>query len=249
MTNWIRHVVEPRRLLLAWQAPDHMQNRTRWAVGEVLSDEQGPLYREFSGPEFERMNDGQPRALLEELGYAGYPAFNPKLPEHRSGVIEAFLRRLPPRTRPDFARYMEHFRVPSDAVVSPFTLLALTEAKLPSDGFSLVNPHDPDVSECEFVLEVAGHRHYRDAADLSNSVGSRVEFVPEPDNPHDCNAVMIHWNGNLIGYVNRLQAGTFLSWIAQGRVSGEIERLNGTPDKPRVFLFVRVSRPTIRVAA
>jgi hypothetical protein len=35
MDQYVDHIVEPKRLLLAWQAPDHMGNRRRWVVGHV----------------------------------------------------------------------------------------------------------------------------------------------------------------------------------------------------------------------
>ena len=33
MDRWIENLVEPERLILAWQAPDTETGRSRWAAG------------------------------------------------------------------------------------------------------------------------------------------------------------------------------------------------------------------------
>lgn len=45
MGNWIEVASEPRKLFLAWQAPDHMDNRFRWAVGELTARNTGFSFR------------------------------------------------------------------------------------------------------------------------------------------------------------------------------------------------------------
>lgn len=51
---------------------------------------------------------------------------------------------------------------------------------------------------------VAGFRHYdgREAWPALK-VGDRLELMREPDNPHDANAVRVHWRGRMLGYVPR----------------------------------------------
>lgn len=57
--SWIEHVCEPRRLILAWQAPDHFKNRFRWAVGELARSDSDFVFRYFDhGKEFEELNQG-----------------------------------------------------------------------------------------------------------------------------------------------------------------------------------------------
>lgn len=136
-----------------------------------------------------------------------------------------------------------------DLRVSDFALLGITEAKLPSDGFSIVDPFDNEVDQRELVLEVAGFRHYAEKLDMGSSVGQSVEFRHEPLNPKDPNAVVILHEGETIGYINRLQTTAFHRWIREGRITAVIERFNGEPTRPRAFLFVKIAKSAQSIAA
>jgi hypothetical protein len=245
--NWIERVAEPRRLFLAWQAPDHMNERYRWAVGilEPAGNDCTLRYL-YSGAEFERRNPGRTFDELLGLGYQGYPAFPLRREMHVGGVLSAFMRRLPPRTRSDFEEYKRQFRLAPHLSLTDFALLGQTEAKLPSDGFSVVDPLDGAIDRCDLMLEAAGYRHYAASAQLA--VGDLLTILAEPENEHDPNAVVIRAANQTIGYINRLQTGAFQRWLAERDVSGIVERLNGRPERPRAFAFVRV-RPTPRQMA
>jgi hypothetical protein len=238
--NWIEHICEPQRLLLAWQAPDQFGNRFRWAVGEISRTKDDYLFRYFEGPEFESFNQGKSYSKLLSMGYHGYPAFDPREINHTRNVLAPFLRRLASRGRSDFDAYTRYYHLHPDVQISDFALLGITEAKLPSDGFSLVNTLDEAAPSCDLFLEVAGHRYYRENLPGGSLIGKSVELIPEPNNKHDPNAVMVRLHKKCIGYINRLQTRTFKAWISEDRVSALIERLNGDIDRPRLFIFVRV---------
>jgi hypothetical protein len=239
--NWVEHIVDPRRLFLAWQAADQFGNRFRWAVGEITRDGSNYTFRYLQGAEFENLNQGRRESELSALGYRGYPAFKPRQIVHTHDVIAPFLRRVPPRGRSDFNAYKEQFRLHADTEVSDFALLGITEAKLPSDGFSLVDPLDGDTLPRELLLEVAGHRYYRDLLSRPPLVGERADLLPEPDNKFDPNAVKVLIDDQCAGYVNRLQAKAFLRGLSQARTTAVVERVNGKADNPRLFIFVRIS--------
>lgn len=247
--NWIQHVVDPRRLLLAWQAPDQFGDRFRWAVGEIRRDNGDYSFRYFRGADFEGLNRGRTEADLAAHGYRGYPVFDRRHTLHSRNAIASFLRRVPPRGRADFRDYQQQFRLKADLEISDFALLGITEAKLSSDGFSLVDPLDDVSSPRELLLEVAGYRYYRDRLPRVPVVGESVEFLPEPDNIKDHNAVQVRINQHCVGYVNRLQSTAFLQWVAQRRVAALIERINGDPDRPRVFMFVCISPSSVNGSA
>lgn len=251
MENWIERISEPRRLFLAWQAPDHMQDRFRWAVAVIDRTAEGSIQLRYlkRGDEFSALNQGRSFEQLTELGYQGYPAFRMKQETHRENVAAALLRRLPPRSRSDFGEYTTQFRLAPSLSLSDLELLAVTQAQLPSDGFSIVDPLDPDLQECDLMLEVAGLRYYVRDNPLSAGIGDPIDIVPEPDNEMDPNAVQFLSAGRKIGNVNRLQAATFLSWLKHRRVTGTLERLNGRPDRPRAYVFVRVRSAEDRLAA
>jgi hypothetical protein len=250
LEHWIEQVPEPRKLFLAWQAPDHMGDRFRWAVGILVPRDGECTLRYFQpGAEFERHNQGYPFTRLLELGYQGYPGFKPRQAVHEDGVLAALMRRLPPRSRPDFSDYKRLFRLPRSLDLSNFALLGQTEAKLPNDGFSVVDPLDPEIVACELLSEIAGLRYYLKDSTLALEIGDPIELLPEPENPKDPNAVKVYVGSARIGYVNRLQAGTFLQWLKYRQVTGVIERLSGTIERPRAFIFIRVRPIHGRVAA
>jgi hypothetical protein len=250
MEHWLEEVCEPKVLILAWQAPDHMKNRFRWAVGEVKPKGDSFSLRYFApGPEFESRNGGKSYEEIISLGYAGYAAFSTKVREHTSGVIEAFNRRLPPRGRSDFSEYMKHFCLRNYSALSNFTLLGKTEATLPSDGFSLVDPLDGNASSCDMLLEIAGFRYYAKYLGDRLRIGAKVDVSAEPENEHDPNAVKFSIDGTTMGYVNRLQTSAFNQWLKTATICAVVERINGKPERPRVFLFVRVRPSGARIAA
>lgn len=251
MEHWIENAPEPRKLFLAWQAPDQFGDRFRWAVGIVTPHGHDHTFRYLmSGSEFRRLNQNRGFEELESLGYRGYPALGSERVVHEDNILSIFMRRLPPRNRSDFREYMKQFRLSSNMNLSDFNLLAHTEAKLPSDGFSMVDPLDPEVDSCDLLLEVAGFRYYLDnARPASLKVGQSIELIPEPNNPKDPNAVQFLAEGHRIGYVNRLQASTFLHWLSERKVSSILERLNGREEKPRAFVFVRVRPLQAKAAA
>ena len=241
--NLISHISEPKRLILAWQAQDSFKDRTRFAVGELTSNGGSITLRYFQDDsEFAALNPNKDYQLLKSYGYQGYPGFSLEKLFHHDGVLEAFMRRLPPRSRPDFAAYKAHLRVADDIELSDFALLSLSEANLPSDGFSVVDPITVDSAKRELVCEVAGFRYYAlKAGAIIPVVGDEIDILPEPDNEFDPNAVGFFYRGEKVGNVNRLQAASFKSWVEAGRINAVADRLNGRADRPRLFVFVCVA--------
>lgn len=247
--RWIEAVCEPRRLLLAWQSADlRPESRYRWAIGVVEPRDQELTFRYFDpGDEFRQHNQGKPFNELGRLGYAGYPAFDKAKPVHAEGVKAALLRRIPPRSRSDFAEYAARFLLRDPSGLSDMVLLGRTEATLPSDGFSLIDPLDSSVSRCDLLLEVAGFRHYATKVDLSK--GMSVEIAADPISQWDSNAVEFRVGGIKFGNVNRLQAEAFRGWLKTARVDAWLERLNGSAERPRAFVFVRITPKLSQLAA
>lgn len=237
--NLIHHVMDPERLLLVWQSPES-KSRMRFVVGELCHDESGFVFRYLPNhPDFDK-------ARVE--GFACYPAFRKTEQEYRDGVLESFLRRIPPRKRGDFSKYLQQWRLAENIEISDFALLGHTGAKLPNDGFSLVNPFDNVNAPYEFYIEVAGFRH-QDGISLDDvEEGMRVDFVPEPNNMHDNHAVRVEAAGRKIGYVNKIQCAAFNRWLEQHAISAWIERINGTPERPLIYVYGRIDVADTRKA-
>jgi hypothetical protein len=250
VVRWIEHPSEPKELLLAWQAPPSVPDRSRWAVGRLWPDGEDTVFDYLQAEEFKALNLGRSPDELRAAGYSGYPAFDVrKRPAggYREHVLEAFLRRLPPATRSDFPAYLAHYYIERHTPLSAFALLAVTEARLPSDGFSLIDPLDASVGWVDLVFEVVGFWRFI-PGDVCIEPGDPLTLEPDSSNPVDPQAVQVKTSGHTIGYVNRLQAGTIRTWLAQRSVSCWIARLNGLPASPRAYAFLQV-RPAERSIA
>jgi len=230
--HMIRHIVEPRRLLLVWQPLDANRQRTRRVVGELL--------RENSNVTLRYLSQTLDFAEALESGFTCFPAF-PKIErDYTEGILETFSLRLPPRSRLDFKHFLESIRISPDTQVSDFALLGYSEARLPGDGFSIVNPFDDFPVPCEFLSEIAGFRHYRNS-DAVYEIGMALNFEIEKDNPIEQNAIAVIADDKKIGYVNRVQLQAVKHWLSHNKVRAFIERNNGRPGWPRVYMFVEVS--------
>jgi len=236
--HWITRVREPSRLALAWQAPDGpYSDRKRRAVAEVVRGEGTEL-------RFSYLTGTKDFEEAIKLGFEGYPAFKLSVKDHTQGVLPALMRRLPPRTRTDFEIYREALRIDPTVSVSDFALLAASEAKLPSDGFSLVDTFDDLRAPAQVLIDIAGYRH-NDPNLTDRDVGAEVAFKPEPSNIHDPHAIIVILRGKKLGYVNTLQAKQFYRVLRNYNVRAVIERLNGKPDKPRALLYVSIEHPVV----
>lgn len=229
--QYIDHISTPTRLLLVWQAPDG-RDRTRFVVGEILRDGEQVSFR--------YLTDTADFVRAREHGFVCYPAFRKTDRVYSDGVMDSFLRRLPPRKRGDFAKYLEQWRLSPSSNLSDFALLAYSGAKLPSDGFSIDWPLDDVTAPCELLLEVAGFRYQEDVSIDELREGMSVTFRREPDNIHDPHALAVEFEGRRIGYIKRTQCEAVSRWLLEYDVEAVIERLNGTPERPIIYLFCRI---------
>lgn len=246
---WIEYPPDPKELLLVWQAPPSVPDRLLWAVGRIWKVGDEAVFDYLGGEEFAALNLGRSPEDLRAAGYSGYPAFDiRKRPPigFRDRVLEAFLRRLPPATRADFSSYLAHYHMRMTARMSPFALLAVTEARLPSDGFSLIDPLDASAYCVDFVFEIADFKHDKNA---EIKIGDSLELEPESLNKSDRQAVRLKADGRSIGYVNRLQSKVIREWLDQREIRCWITRLNGSPDSTRAYAFLRVRSLETSVAA
>lgn len=232
--NLIEHIIDPNRLLLVWQAPDGKSSRTRYVVGELFQREGEFIFR--------YLPDTKEFKQAKAEGFVCYPAFRKIEQEYKQGVLNSFLRRLPPRKRGDFNKYLEQWRLAPHVDISDFALLGHTGAKLPNDGFSLINPFDGTEPPHEFYIEVAGFRYYQENISIDDiEVDMKAVFIAEPDNEHDRNAVMIEILGKKIGYVNKAQSKAFSHWLKNYSIDACIERKNGTSERPLIYVYGQVA--------
>jgi hypothetical protein len=192
-----------------------------------------------SAARFHYLVDQPDYQAAERAGFRGFPAFKKEAVGEgiSQGVIEALMRRLPPRKREDFSEYLELHRLPSPFAFSDYALLGYTGARLPSDGFALVAEFRADQLPCDYLVEVVGIRHVF-KGDLKQviEIGGPVNFVLDHANPFDPNAIKVIFREVELGFINRAFARTFLRWHEHGVITATIERINGRPDRPVVYL-------------
>ena len=232
----LSHLVEPSRLLMTWQPSDEeAPARTRRVVGEVRFDQETgtAVFRYTKGTEdFD---------AAEAAGFKGFPAFRLEEAQTRQGVLESLMRRLPPRNREDFAEYLQLHGLAAPFKLSDLALLGYTGSQLPSDGFALVPEFPPDARPCDYVMEVAGTRHVLQSALTDLHAGDPVSIEPDPNNAFESDALAVVHHGQRIGYVNRALRGMFHRWLQTGQMTATIERQNGKPNRPLVFVRVSVA--------
>lgn len=231
----ITHIQEPNRLILAWIPPlsQGKENRTWRRVAELRRDSMGKVTLHYL------VGNVDYQAAIEQ-GFRGHPAFSTANPVHTQGVLESFLKRLPPRSRGDFAEYLSMFKLPPNAVISDFALLGYTGARLPSDEFALFLPVEDFKTPFELVVEVSGFRHEAPASGVTPqdlNVGDSVTLRPAPS-PYDANAVDVLWKDRKIGHLPRLEAQALGALAGGDRLMATVVRVNGNTERPVVRLLV-----------
>ncbi|WP_185268833.1 HIRAN domain-containing protein [Halopseudomonas xiamenensis] len=162
------------------------------------------------------------RLALEE-GFIGFPAFT-KSSTIFDDALDAFYTRLPPRKRADFGKYLSQYGLPENFNGSHMALLGYTGARLASDSFELCPDYSDVTAPADILMEVTGAHYHVELARLPPP-GEQVEFLPEPDNPHDKNAIAVIYRGAKIGYINKTTAIGFNKMLTTMDVSGCILNL------------------------
>lgn len=234
--NIIQHLVEPKRLILAW----NQKGSTRYAIGELVRDGETVTLR--YAPESQDYKDAYEKGMRPLL------AFRKENQDYSNGVMDFFMSRITSRKREDFDLYLESLGidVKDKDTLSDFALLGYGEGRLPNDGFHVVNDYADHTPPVEFVTELSGVQYGDYAENLGAlkelATGAALSVQSELNNPHDPNAVSIHHNDQKIGYINRIQAKTISRWIKEGgTLQATLHRKNGRPTAPRVFVFLSAS--------
>jgi len=230
--NFIRHIVEPRKILLAWQAAVGTDKKKK-IVAEIIN-ENNDIRLEYPA----HTNDYN-EAL--ELGFAGYPGL-PITDKTHADVMDVFAKRLPPRTRNDFKKYLNALRIPGDIEISDFALLGYSGARLPDDDFVFIHPFDTADAPFEFMMLIHELTYDKHADPLAIKEGTPVTFKKEGSS-RIVPGIKIILEEKKLGHVEPVLLPRFHKWIEGGlTINAVIERINGTIDKAKVYLFVSVTR-------
>jgi len=232
--NFIRNIVEPDRLLLSWQLPKDEPDRQRMMVAEI--------HRTKDSANLTYLIDTEEFNQAKEKGFKEYPGYPVKNASY-GNVLSAFVKRIPPRKRKDFPRFLESIRIQEDSNVSDFALLGYSNAILPGDNFTFIHTFENAEPPFEFLTQIQGYRYHMDGV-LYESLdkGIKVDFQKEPDNQYDSKAISVLFDGKRSGYICRGLIDSFHKWIDRGfQISANIEKINGTAEYPIVYIFVNVT--------
>lgn len=232
--NPLTYIVEPEGLLLLWQPADlNSFGRTRRQVGKVQRSALGQAV-------FRYLRDDADFEGARLDGFQGFPAFDLKNEETREGVLEALMRRLPPRNREDFGQFLAQHGLPAPFPYSDLALLGYTGARLPSDGFCVTPIFPSGLTRCDYVMEIAGVRHVYQGDVAAMRPGTPVQFLADPQNEIDTDAIAIHVGVEKLGFVNRGLRRVFNEWLTERQVEGSVFRVDASSQRPRVFVRVEV---------
>lgn len=230
--RYIEHIVEPDRLLLSWQTASE---RLRMFVAELIrsgDDDANLVY----------LKESEDFLKAQSLEFEGYPGF-PIQKDAYENVLTSFMKRLPPRSRGDFGRFLGALRIKPDAKISNFALLGYSEAKLPDDDFTVIHPFKNASPPFELLLPVRGYRHHKEQLPLADlSIDMQAGFEVETENPKDPEAIKVVIDGVRVGYVSRGLTGSFHKWMQSDlTISAYVERINGAEQNPEIYLYVSVT--------
>jgi hypothetical protein len=230
--RYIEHIVEPEKLLLSWQ-PQPTKGRGRMFIAELIRNgDDADLIYLLDSDEFRK---------AQSLGFKKYTGFSANQRIHEK-VLFTFMKRLPPRSRGDFGKYLDSLRIRKDAEISDFALLGYSGAKLPDDDFAVIHTFENGVPPFELLLHVQGYRYYVEQLPFASiKLEQEALFQAEPENKFDPRAIKIIINGTRAGYVCRGLTESFHKWFAAGYVvTASVERINGIEEQPEIYLYVSV---------
>lgn len=226
----IDNFLEVDTLLLTWQS-GHDRNK-RYCVGEVS--------KEAEGYSFKYLTNTKDFEEAKSIGFAGFPAFKLSETTYRNDVLYSFRKRLPPKSRRDFSKFLAQHGLESFSG-DDFQLICHTGVQLPSDGFDLIPNLEQATIPFEYFTELAGTRYHLSFDQVCElQLGTEVSLHCESENKYDGNAIATYLEGQKIGYINRLLCKPLKSLMRERDVSCKIVRKAGSVDRPLVYVLLTV---------
>lgn len=147
--------------------------------------------------------------LQKTEGVTLYTEFQDVDKTYNGNVADIFGQRLMKIDRPDINNFFNFWEVDKEKANNKFYLLGKTQGLVPTDNFEFLAEYKL-VSNLHFLTELASlsiqdPKLKRD----SISVGDRLNFLLEPNNPKDKNAVKVFKDDLFLGYIKRFHCKVF----------------------------------------
>lgn len=179
-------------LLLIWKDPETRRN---FSVGKLTKSTKYT---------FEYCSE---YTHAETYGWSKLDAFPDDKVYESETLFPIFASRLPDKKRRDINRILEKYEL---VEFDEFELLRKSEARLPIDTYSFIDPIFSDEQTIQRDFFIMGVRHHapcegKDCSLLPNiSIGDELIFEKEPENEFDVNAIKVQtYDDEVLGYVPR----------------------------------------------
>ncbi len=238
----IEYIYPPTKINIIWQKPDAdgISSGDRFLIGHITIEGNKSTLQYYDSEEVKRAT---------EKGFVGLTAFPyEKAKIWHGDIIEVLSRRLPPKTRGDFEEYLRSYGL-SEKLKDEITiaeLLAYTNGKVAGDGFSFFHSFENVQIPFEFSFEIAGFRYSEGMViqDKKSLVGEKVFFEPEKINNFDQEAIKVltEQDGKkiMLGYIPKGLNCVLHNYLEANKNESIIVKVNGSVEKPSVFVITKV---------
>ncbi len=167
-------------------------------------------------------------------GFQYYPAFQDLNEIYTNNVLDIFQRRLLNPARRDYEDFLSYWEA-NDYKNDIFALLGLTGAKLLTDNFEFIAPHEEiparfltNVSR----INIADKSVIDEAKTLTNKeLQERLSLIQDKNNPHDYKAIKVLFDSKFLGFIKSIHCkNIYDAFEAKCDLSLEVKNVikNGT---------------------
>jgi len=158
-----------------------------------------------NGVRFYYLKEGVEEAQKE--GFTPYIDFPDTTKEYKENVLEIFGQRLIKTERPDAQKYLDFWDIDPKFKDDKYYLLAYTQGMQSNDNFEFLADFHP-VKGLSFVSEICGLSHSKIEPGFL-SVGDKLSWEREKENPKDPFAVKVLKGTKVLGYVKMIHSKVF----------------------------------------
>lgn len=143
----------------------------------------------------------------KELGFVHYEGFPDTEKIYTENVIDIFGQRLARSERSDLKDFYDFWHIDSKKTKHKFYMLAFTQGLLPTDNFEFLADFNP-IDNLIFVTELTNLSELQINSAFV-SIGDKLRYVLEPENPHDKYAVKVYKEDLYLGHIKLIHSRVF----------------------------------------